>query len=198
LRPEFETLLENVLVPFAVALYFAGFTPRGSGSEIVNGQCILVRRDAYEFIGGHSAVITSMVDDVKLAALANRHRLNFAIARSGQLGHVRFHPGGLWKGFERNAYRYVMIRSRIGITILIAAFLAALWLPVLIWLGIDREWAVFTLFALLPSGLLGVWYRNPLRALLAPLGICGMFFIILNGFAAAITGRQLDWKGRAL
>ena len=198
LQPEFESLSESILVPCAVALYFAGFSPRGHSTEIVNGQCVLMRRDAYEFIGGHSAVITSMVDDVKLAALASRHRLKFAIARAGRLGHVRFHPGALWSGFERNAYRFVMISPWIGITIFAAAFVAALWLPVLIWLAMEEQWAAFIAFALLPSVVLGLWYRNPLRALLAPLGIYGMFFIIANGFIAAITGRQLEWKGRAL
>lgn len=197
LQPEFETFSENVLVPAAVALYFAGFRPRGSADEIVNGQCVLVRRDAYDFIGGHSAVITNMVDDVKLAALANRHRLSFAIARTG-LGHVRFHTDGLWRGFERNAYRFVMISPWIGITILAVSFVAVLWLPVLIWLALDQEWIALAAFALLPSIALGVWYRNPLRALLAPLGIFGMFFVILNGLLAAITGRQLEWKGRGL
>jgi chlorobactene glucosyltransferase len=196
LRPEFGSFAESVLVPCAVALYFAGFAPRGDATEIVNGQCLLVRREAYEFIGGHSAVITSMIDDVKLAALANRHRLRFAIARAGRLGHVRFHPGSLWRGFERNAYRFVMVSPGMGVTILVAAFVAALWLPVSIWLAFEKEWIVLAAFALMPSAILGVWYRNPLRALLAPLGICGMFFIIANGFIAAITGRQLEWKGR--
>jgi glycosyltransferase involved in cell wall biosynthesis len=198
LRPEFESLSESVLVPCAVALYFAGFSARGTASEIVNGQCVLVRRDAYDFIGGHTVVITSMIEDVKLAALATRHRLKFAIARAGRLGHVRFHPDGLWRGFERNANRFVMVNPRIGITISAATFVAALWLPALIWLALDEEWIAFIAFALMPSGLLGVWYRNPLRALLAPLGIYGMFFIIANGFISAITGRQLEWKGRAL
>jgi hypothetical protein len=198
LRPEFETFSENVLVPCAVALYFTGVAPHGEATEIVNGQCVLVRREAYDFIGGHSAVITSMIDDVKLAALANRHRLKFAIVRAGNLGHVRFHPDGLWRGFERNAFRFVMVRPLIGITILTSAFLAALWLPALLWLALDRHWPAVIALALLPSAVLGVWYRNPLRALLAPLGICGMFFIIVNGFIAALTGRQLEWKGRAL
>ena len=35
-------------------------------------------------------------------------------------------------------------------------------------------------------------------ALLAPLGILGMFAIVANGMLAALTGRQLEWKGRAL
>ena len=46
--------------------------------------------------------------------------------------------------------------------------------------------------------MLGAWYGNPLRALLAPLGIYGMLFVILNGVLAAITGKQIEWKGRAL
>jgi len=187
-----------VLVPCAVALYFAGFKPRGNATEVVNGQCILVRRDAYEFIGGHSAVITSMIEDVKLAQLAHRHRLKFAIARAGSLGHVRFHPDGLWKGFERNAYRFVMVSPWIGVTIFVASFISALWLPVMIWLALDREWIALIAFGIVPSAVLGVWYRNPLRALLAPLGIYGMFVIILDGFLAALTGREVEWKGRAL
>jgi glycosyltransferase involved in cell wall biosynthesis len=198
LRPECESIAESVLVPCAVALYFVGFQPRGDPTEVVNGQCILVRREAYEFVGGHTAIISSVTDDIKLAALAARHRLRFAIARAGHLGHVRFHPGGLWKGFERNAYRFVVIRPIIGITIFLAAFVAGLWLPVMIWLAVAREWAALLAFGLMPSALLGVWYRNPLRALLAPLGICGMFAIALKGAFAAVTGRRLVWKGREL
>lgn len=198
LRPEFESFAESVLVPCAVALYFAGVSPGGDAAGLFNGQCILVRRDAYDFIGGHAAVVSSIVEDVKLALLARRHRLKFATARAGALGHVRFHADGLWRGFERNAFRFVMVSPWIGITIFAAAFVAALWLPVLVWLVLDKEWIVVIVFGLLPSAMLGVWYRNPLRALLAPLGIYGMFAIVANGLIAALTGRQLEWKGRAL
>jgi glycosyltransferase involved in cell wall biosynthesis len=198
LQPEFGSFAESVLVPCAVALYFCGVSPSADASEIVNGQCLLVRREAYDFTGGHAVVLTSLIEDVKLAMIAARHRLKFATVRSGPLGHVRFHPDGLWRGFERNAFRFVMINPWIGITILAAAFIAALWLPALIWLAIDKQWAATAVFGVLPWALLGIWYRNPLRALLAPLGIYGMFFVIANGFIAALTGRQLEWKGRAL
>lgn len=198
LRPDCVRFAESVLVPCAVALYFCGVSTGGDLAGLFNGQCVLVRREAYDFIGGHSAVITSVIDDVKLAALARRHRLKFATARTDRLGHVRFHPGGLWSGFERNAFRFVMVSPWIGIAIVVATCVAALWLPVLVWLALDRHWAAFIPFALLPSGVIGVWYRNPVRALLAPLGIVGMSFVIANGFIAALTGRQLEWKGRAL
>lgn len=198
LVPDCVGFAENVLVPCAVALYFCGVAPGGDPTGLFNGQCVLVRREAYDFLGGHSAVITSMVEDVKLAILARRHRLKFATARTDKLGHVRFHPHGLWNGFERNAFRFVMVSPWIGIAILAAAIAGGLWLPALVLLGLDKQWVAFALFALLPSAVLGVWYGNPLRALLAPMGIVGMFFVIINGFIAALTGRQLEWKGRAL
>jgi chlorobactene glucosyltransferase len=198
LRPEFESFAEQMLVPCAVAMYFTGVAPGGDATGIFNGQCVLVRREAYDFIGGHAAVITSLTEDVKLAALARRHRLKFATARADRLGHVRFHLDGLWSGFERNSFRFVMVSPWIGITIFAAASVAALWLPILTWLIIDKQWMFAAGFALLPSLVLGVWYRNPIRALLAPFAIYGMFVIIANGLIAALTGRPIEWKGRAL
>jgi hypothetical protein len=197
LRPEFKSFAEAALVPCAVALYFTGVSPTSDPIGLFNGQCFLVRRDAYDFIGGHGAILTSMIDDVKLAALATRHRLKLATVRA-TTGHVQFHPDGLWSGFERNAFRFVMVSPWVGITIFCASFVAVLWLPVLIWLALDRQWAALIAFALLPYALLGAWYRHPVRALLAPLGICAMFPVIANGLIAALTGRQLEWKGRAL
>lgn len=198
LQPDCVGFAENVLVPCAVALYFCGVSPTADAVGLFNGQCVLVRREAYDFLGGHNAVITSMIEDVKLAALARRHRLKFATARANGLGHLRFHPHGLWSGFERNSFRFVMVRPLTGIAILVAAFVAALWLPVLVWLAMDKHWIAFVPFALLPSAALGIWYGSPGRALLAPLGVMGMFFVIVNGFIAALTGRQIEWKGRAL
>jgi len=197
LRPEFKSFAEQALVPCAVALYFCGANPAADPGGLFNGQCILARRDAYEFIGGHTAIVSSVVEDVKLAALAARHRMKFAIART-DLGHVRFHTDGLWRGFERNAFRFVMIGPGTGLTIVFASAVAALWLPVLAWLALEKQWPVLIAFAMLPSAVLGIWYRNPLRALLAPLGIYGMFFVIVNGVVNALTGGQIEWKGRAL
>jgi glycosyltransferase involved in cell wall biosynthesis len=197
LQSDLPTFAAQTLVPCAEALYFSGVNPRANAGSAFNGQCVLARREAYEFVGGHKAVSSSMIEDVKLAALAARHRMKFALARTS-MGHVRYHADGLWRGFERNAFRFVMIGPWAGLNIVLAACVAALWLPALVLLLISKLWAPAVVFALLPWALLGVWYRNPLRALLAPLGIYGMFFVILNGFVAAVTGRDIVWKGRAL
>jgi chlorobactene glucosyltransferase len=193
-----QTLAERILIPYAVALFFCGMNPRLNPSGILNGQCLLVRREAYEFIGGHSAILTSMVEDVKLAELAKRHRMKFGVARTDRLGHVRMHAGlrGIWRGFERNAFRFMLVSPGAGIRILIAASLTALWLPALAFLIADRQPLIATAFFLVPAVLLTPWYRSWPRALLAPLAIYGMLPILFTSAVAAFTGREVEWKGR--
>jgi glycosyltransferase involved in cell wall biosynthesis len=197
LKPGFHSFAEQALVPCAVALYFCGANPAANPGAFFNGQCILARREAYEFIGGHKTIATSVVEDVKLAALAARHRMKYAIART-TMGHIRFHSDGLWRGFQRSAYRFVMVSPWFGLTILAATALLASWLPVLVWLLLDKQWAPALVFGITPLALLGVWYQNPLRAFLLPIGIYTMSFVILNGLLSAVTGRHIEWKGRAL
>jgi glycosyltransferase involved in cell wall biosynthesis len=192
LRPEFRGVAGHILGPIAVALYFCGANPRRNPAELFNGQCLLVRREAYEFVGGHAAVLTYLFEDLKLAALAQRHRMKFAVARTG-LGHVRINP----QDFERNAHRFTEVSPRIGILILLAALSCALWLAALAWLLIERQWLAAAACALVPLLLLLQWYRGP-RVLLAPLGIFGMLPILTRGFVAAVTGRAVEWKGRVI
>jgi glycosyltransferase involved in cell wall biosynthesis len=192
LRPEYRGVSGRILGPIAVALYFCGANPRRNAAALFNGQCVLVRRQAYEFIGGHAAVLTSLFEDLKLAALARRHRLTLGLARTG-LGHVRIDP----RDFERNAHRFTEVSARIGITILLAELCCALWLGALAWLSIERQWLAAAVCGLPPLLLLLGWYRG-LRVLLAPLGILGILPVLARGFAAAITGRTVEWKGRVI
>jgi glycosyltransferase involved in cell wall biosynthesis len=68
------TFSERAVMPIAFAELAAQYPPqkvRAQNSEIVaaNGQYILVRRAAYDAIGGHAAVATEILDDVALARL---------------------------------------------------------------------------------------------------------------------------------
>jgi len=194
LRPEWTTWTERVLGPYGAALYFCGISPRRDPRAIFNGQCMLVQREAYEFIGGHRAVLHTMIEDVKLAALATRHRLKFAVARADDLGHVHLREPR--EAFIRGAFRFIQVGREKGISILIAAGSAALWLPALIWLVAEQNWAAAGIFALIPTLLTLGWYRNPFQALAAPFAIYGILPIVWTGFFAALTGRKVNWKGR--
>ncbi len=194
LRPVHETSREHIVSPFAEALYFLGMNPSTSGAEGFNGQCMLVHREAYEFMGGHGAVLTDLFEDIKLASLAERHRMKFSIARAHYLGRARIQPDMI----RRNAYRFTAVRHGMGVLIMLAAALFALWLPVLLWLIVSGQTPAAVVFGLWPAFLMGGWYQSYLWAILAPLGIYGLLPSLIPAFFRALTGRPLEWKGRTV
>ena len=199
LRPVCETWSERLLIPMVRALYFAGARPKSHPGALFIGHCMLIRRTAYEFVGGHSAVSRSVNDDVLLAGLAQRHRMNLAVVRAENFGRVRMHGNyrRMWRGFERNASRFTLLNPWIGVTILFTCLSLSLWLPVLAWLALNEQWFAASIFASLPSILMWRWYDSP-RALLAPVAIYGLLPIVLNACLALLTGRRLRWKGRLI
>lgn len=192
LQTHYETFAERVLVPYARALFFCGASPKTNPIAMFNGQCLLVRREAYMFLGGHDAVAAQLVEDVKLATLALRHRLKIGIAHAGELGHARMYAGygGIRKGIERHAFRFLAVSPWIGVSILLAALSMALWLPLLAWLAKDQHWAAAAVFAILPIALLRSWY--------APIAIYGMLPVLARGVVSALTDKPIPWKGRTV
>jgi chlorobactene glucosyltransferase len=193
LQPAYEIFQERLLMPFASALFFCGVSPRGDPAAIFNGQCLLVRREAYQFIGGHATVLNALNEDVKLAALAQRHRLNLGVARTN-LGSVHLREPR--QMVVRGSFRF-LTNAWSGLTIFLAAMSMALWLPVLAWLLVDRHWAIAIAFASLPALLTVSWYRNA-RAVLMPVAIYVMLPILFDGLMRAVTSRRVTWKGRVI
>ena len=193
LKPEFRTLSESAIAPYGVALYFCGINPRADPASAFNGQCVLVKRDAYEFVGGHRAVLGYVCEDVKLAALAQRHRMKFAAVRAPQLGSVRIHSAD----FARNASRFVLARWWRGAWVVFTAAVWALWLPALVFLIARGQVAVAVAWLAVPGLFLGAWYGWA-RAILAPIGIYAIVPRLLHGAIGAVTNRHFKWKGRVI
>jgi cellulose synthase/poly-beta-1,6-N-acetylglucosamine synthase-like glycosyltransferase len=76
----------------------------GRPDAFLSGQCLLVRRDAYDAVGGFAAVAGSLVEDVALARRlkAAGHRLDVRLAPD--LASVRMYGrfGDLWQGLAKN------------------------------------------------------------------------------------------------
>ena len=193
LKPTFQTFSESIIAPYGVALYFCGVNPRADPASAFNGQCVLVKRNAYEFVGGHRAVLGYACEDVKMAALAQRHRLKFAVARAPKLGRVRIHPAD----FARNASRFVLARWWGGAWVVLTAAAWALWLPVLVFLLASGQAAAALVWVTVPSVLLGAWYGWA-RAILAPIGIYAILPRLFSGAIGAVTNRHFEWKGRGI
>lgn len=198
-----RTLAEKILLPYAFALYFCGVDAEAvndpnSPEALANGQCMLFRRSFYDFIGGHAAVATSVIEDVALAALAKRHRGRVCVMRAERMAFVRMYSSfaEIWRGFSKNSFRFLEANPRTGRQVVAASILAASWLPVILWLARDEAWIALAVFAVLPAFVLAPWYGSVLGAMVSPVGIYLFQLIALNGMLVSLAGRKVLWKGR--
>lgn len=113
-RLEAEGFWENVLLPFVIGAYYGGpglFANRRRPRWIAlgGGAGNMIRRSAYEAIGGHEALKTSVIDDVALALRAKLSGFRTCAARAEDRVAVRMYRGfrEVCAGFTKNvAYAY--------------------------------------------------------------------------------------------
>jgi hypothetical protein len=195
---ECESIAEHILTPYCEALFFAAVNPRKCPEGAFDGRCVLVRKDAYDFIGGHASGLTFLVDDLKLAMLAQRHRMKLGLARTSRLGHSRYHTGwsGLWEGIARNSFKFTLLPSGQGFIVLLIVLLAALWLPAVGMAYSGGAPLLAVLLLLLPFLVLVTWYRSPIRVLLAPLAFYAMLPMIGHALYCVVSSHRVYWKDR--
>lgn len=164
---------ERVVLPFMVQVVLTYFrTPRvnraESRSAMANGQFLLVRRAAYDAVGGHAAIRGAVLEDVRLAQEFRRSGRPLRVAWAPELLSTRMYRDRheMFEGLLKNVHgtQFSLARQ--------SAFLAAL-------IG----------FYYLPLGILpvGVWYGSlPLVALGAFLYLA--LFAKHYGFARSVSG----------
>jgi cellulose synthase/poly-beta-1,6-N-acetylglucosamine synthase-like glycosyltransferase len=198
LTPRPAALAEYLLHPYLDALLFASPRLRRDPALLFEGQCILVLREAYEFIGGHAAISNYIADDLQLAMSASRHKMGIGVVRAGALGHARTYSGwkGGWRWMERKAFRLFHMDAPITVRIVLTALIAALWLPLAVWLWLDGHRAAPFLLMLVVLLALRPWYGNRLHLLLAPVAIYTALPLLLHGLTTAFFKKEIVWKGR--
>lgn len=74
-----------------------------------NGQFILIRRDAYDAIGGHEAVRDKFVEDIHLGRNVRRHGLGLRVVMAPALSRVRMYSSlsAIIRGWSRILYSSV-------------------------------------------------------------------------------------------
>ena len=203
LRQERVTTPERMILPYAFALYFCGVNSRllnrTRGSDtLANGQCFLVRREAYEQAGGHGAVSESVIEDVALARALKFQGRRLRVVRGEHLGSVRMYDSfqAIWRGLQKKSFRFLLISPWTGFQVVLSSILLTAWLPVLIWLLVSKQWLAALLFALLPAFTMRRWYGGLREALLAPPAIYVFQAIALCGLYHTSFGGTTEWKGR--
>jgi len=198
LTPRPESLTEYLIEPYTEALLFSSSRTQREPAFLFEGKCILVLREAYEFIGGHAAIAKFLAEDLHLAMLARRHKMGIAVVRAGSLANARTYAGwnGAWRWAERKTFRFIHMEPRITVMILITATCGALWLPLAVWLWFSGHRIIPFLVALLVVLQLRPWYGNRLRCLLAPAAIYAVLPFLVHGLTTAFFAKQIIWKGR--
>jgi cellulose synthase/poly-beta-1,6-N-acetylglucosamine synthase-like glycosyltransferase len=107
-----ETWYEKALIPFIYLRLARRFSyervndPK-SPAAAANGQFLMMRRDVYDAIGGHSGVAGEVLEDVALAMRVKSagHRISFGSGKG--IVHVRMYRSfqEMWQGWKKNLYR---------------------------------------------------------------------------------------------
>jgi chlorobactene glucosyltransferase len=208
---EVRTFWEKVVLPFYVQLVLTYFrTPRvnldDSHTAMANGQFTLVRRDAYEEVGGHVAVRGFVLEDVALARRFRAAHKRLRVAWAPQLLSTRMYRDRreMFEGLKKNVHdtRFSAARQ--------IAFLAGIvglyWLPLAVLpLGI---WTGSLLLTVLGLVVYAAWFAK--HALFARAigmsGGYGLLFPVAAGFYVVLLiaslrdglrGRPVSWKGRS-
>ncbi len=111
---EMESFGERALIPFVYcrlsAHYsFARVNDPARPDAAANGQFLMLRRDAYEAIGGHASVAGQILEDVALARRVKQ--AGYTIYFTAPIGVVRTRMyrsfGAMWQGWTKNLYPLV-------------------------------------------------------------------------------------------
>jgi chlorobactene glucosyltransferase len=217
-RQELGTFWERLVQPQIFSILFA----RYGGSEVVsnakrpedviaNGQYLLVRRAAYDALGGHASVRGKVAEDLGLAMRAKREgmRVHLILGPDQLVTRMYQSLGALLRGWMKNVYAggIEALPEGRGFQALFPILLLS---PLIVWLA-PLVALVFALFgagsegletwSIVTSAVMLVWWlmaytligRRPWYAFLAPIGNLVLGYIFVRAIA---RGRQVEWKGR--
>jgi len=217
-RQETRSFWERVLQPQVFWMLLARYggtegisRARRPADVIASGQFMLVRREAYYAVGGHTAVRGKVAEDLALGQrlFANGYRVAMVLGRDKLATHMYASLGELIEGWGKNVYAGGIDAMPGGA---VGRFLFPLLLPVFPLTGVVPA----VILALSAVGLLGtdwlvwsaicvatslVWWVVIYRgfeqslwySLLYPVGSSVFLYIVIRAIA---RGRRVGWKGR--
>ena len=222
-RLESETIWESLLVPLAAGaaggMYLIALNNRQQlKAAFANGQFILVRRGAYDEIGGHFTLRDRLCEDMEMARLLKVRGLRPRIAWGNEYASVRMYDNlpAILRGWARIYYAggvgspwRIIAAALFTLLCTLSAYAALAWgvwrlfQPAPGYFGTTAAvgWLVAGgLHLLLVTWLLGeiyVWSGNPRRnALLFPLGGPMLLWIFGHSLYMCAT-KKVTWRGVA-
>ena len=108
---ELETFWERALIPFvycrlALRFSFARVNDPAQPDAAASGAFLIILREVYESVGGHSAIAGQILEDVALARRVKK--AGYGIYFTAPIGIVRARMyrsfGAMWQGWTKNLY----------------------------------------------------------------------------------------------
>jgi len=173
------------------------------------GQFLLVRRAAYERVGGHAAVRNRVAEDLGMAHLIERHGLRFALLHAAGALRVRMYPRGLQSfvsGWRRNFREGMRAAGVSGIleTVLVLGWLLDVprWLLQACWSQNHLSMGLAIFASALTCFTIARWQRQvgAFRARDAvAYPVFTLLFVLISGLALAdhILRKPVTWRGRS-
>jgi chlorobactene glucosyltransferase len=214
-RHELGSFAERLMLP--CGLYLLGFYQNlekiqapGSDAAVATGQFMLLRRSAYDAVGGHAPVRNEICEDVELALLMKRRGCRVLLMDGNLLLSTRMYTGWstLWPGFAKNLIQLLggPLRTVIAAPVIVALAWTAVYLPLqdlaAVMHGVSGAPLALALATLGSAAILGlhvggaVHFRIPWwYGLLFPLGYTAGGLMALDSLRWRIT-RRVHWKGR--
>ena len=201
-----ETWYERALIPFVytrLARHFSydAINNPKSPAAAANGQFLMIRRDAYEAIGGHASIAGEVLEDVALARRTKSAGLGLWFG-SGR-GQVRTRMyrsfGAMWEGWRKNLY-LLMGGNPLAVFRELESVIP--WIPLILFLvGIRLPFATFlaVLFLLMRQFIYGgELTRNqyPPRVIIYYVPAVILYVGVLWASYRAYAKGRVAWKGR--
>lgn len=197
---------EKALIPFVYCRLARRFTYEdvnnpASKVAAANGQFLLIRRDAYEAIGGHAAVAGEILEDVALAIRLKKAGYRIHFGPGAGIVQTRMYRSfrAMWQGWKKNLYRLMGGTPRAAFSEIdsVLPWMAFLVLLVGIKLPLALFFGVF-LIILRQLSYGTELHRNhfPFSVIIYYLpGVLLYSLVLWRSYRSHVKGR-IEWKGR--
>lgn len=214
-----ETWWEPLVIPLVFSelarLYrFEDVNNPASPAAAANGQCILIRRSAYNAVGGFEAVRGEILEDVALAKRVKASGAKLVFLPGGEWVETRMYStfGAMWQGWTKNLF-LLYDRKPLRMAAAAARLLALDSLPVgsfivLAVLCLTGKHLFEITIALVASTIADILTRrarrrefarlgfSPRLSVYAPAGAPLVVLMTLNSLWAYRRGGSIQWRGR--
>jgi chlorobactene glucosyltransferase len=210
-RVEMRGFWERVVMPFYIQMVLTYFrAPRvnrpNSRAAMANGQFLMIRRSAYDRLGGHAAVRSYVLEDVALARRARAAGLTIRLANAVDLATTRMYRDRheMFEGLLKNVHGAEFSAARligfwaglVGFFLLPLAVLPlGLWagnLPLIavgafLWVALFGKHAAFSDAVGAPA----------VYGLLYPLAVVYYLRLVTVSLVRGLRRQPVRWKGRS-